>query len=344
MKQYKVIIWGLGSVARVAVRMILEKQSLCLVGAIDVDPKKIGKDAGEIFGFSKTGVIVSDKVDEVLAKEADVVLAYLPTGIDAQGNIDAKPAVDSFCKALNAKKNVITTVPINYYKELHPEIFATLDNCARKNGVTYTPYGLLPGAFGSYIPVILSGIVERVDKLVMNSGEDDQHNTSGWLSYFGYGKDPDTFNSDILANYILNYYKVGVYEIAERLGFDLDDFKGTHEVFAAPQDLPMDVTTVKKGTIYAHRFNMVGYAKGEEKVSLHYVHRICHTIVADPVINSTIHLEGLTNLDVELKGMIPQGEGYVTSTAPTISAIPSVVEAAPGWQQALDLRTIVPVK
>lgn len=41
--------------------------------------------------------------------------------------------------------------------------------------------------------------------------------------------------------------------------------------------------------------------------------------------------------------MIPQGEGYVTSTAPTISAIPSVVEAAPGWQQALDLRTIIPV-
>ena len=344
MKQYKVIIWGLGSVARVAVRMILEKQSLCLVGAIDVDPKKIGKDAGEVFGFAKTGVIVSDKVDEVLAKEADVVLAYLPTGIDAKGNIDAKPAVDSFCKALNAKKNVITTVPINYYKELHPEIFATLDDCARKNGVTYTPYGLLPGAFGSYIPVILSGIVERVDKLVMNSGEDDQHNTSGWLSYFGYGKDPKTFNSDILANYILNYYKVGVYEIAERLGFKLDDFKGTHEVFAAPQDLPTDVTTVKKGTIYAHRFNMVGYEKGKEKVSLHYVHRVCHTIVADPVIDSTIHLEGLTNLDVELKGMIPQGEGYVTSTAPTISAIPSVVEAAPGWQQALDLRTIVPVK
>lgn len=343
MKQYKVIIWGLGSVARVAIRMIQERKSLELVGAIDIDPKKVGKDAGEVFGLGKAGVIVSNDADKVLAQEADVVLAYLPTGIDAQGNIDAKPAVDSFCKALRAKKNVITTIPINYYQELHPEIFKVLDDCAKENGVTYTPYGLLPGAFGSYFPVILSGIVERVDKLVMNSGEDDQHNTSAWVSYFGYGQDPDTFNSDILANYILNYYKVSVYEIGKRLGFKFDDFKGTHEVFAAPQDLPTDFCKVKKGTIYAHRFVMTGLVNGEEKVSLRYVHRVCHTIVADPPIDSTIHIEGLTPLDVELKGMIPQGEGYITSTAPTISAIPSVVEAAPGWQQALDLRTIIPV-
>jgi hypothetical protein len=343
MKQYKVIIWGLGSVARVAIRMIMSRESLSLVGAIDVDPKKIGKDAGEVFGFGKTGVIVSNDADKVLATDADVVLSYLPTDIDSKGNINTKPAVESFCKALRAKKNVITTIPINYYKELHPEIFKMIDNCAKENGVTYTPYGLLPGAFGSYIPVTLSSIVERVDKIIMNSGEDDQHNTSGWVSYFGYGKDPKEFHSELLANYIINYYKVGVYEIGSRLGFKFDDFKGTHEVFAAPQDLPTDFCTVKKGTIYAHRFNMSGYVKGEEKVSLRYVHRVCHTIVANPSIDSTIHMEGLTNLDVELKGMIPQGEGYVTSTAPTINAIPSVVEAASGWQQALDLRTIIPV-
>ena len=340
---YKVIIWGLGSVARIAVRMIQERKGLELVGAIDVDPRKVGKDAGEVFGFEKTGVIVSDDADQVLSQDADVVLAYLPTDLDAAGNINAKPAVDSFCKALNAKKNVITTVPINNYRELHPEIFNQLDECAKENGVTYTPYGLLPGAFGSYLPVILSGIIERVDKIIMNSGEDDQHNTSGWLPYFGYGKDPETFDSEALGNYIINYYKVGVYEIGERLGFKFDDFKGTHEVMSAPQDLPTDFGGVKKGTIYAHRFVMSGYQNGEEVVSLRYVHRVCHTIVADPPIDSTIHIEGLVPLDIRIDGMIPQGEGYVTSTAPTISAIPSVVEAQPGWQQALDLRTIVPV-
>ena len=67
MKKYKVIVWGLGSVGRYAVIMIQSKKSLELVCAIDVDPKKVGKDAGEIFGFDKANVIVSDDIDEVLA-------------------------------------------------------------------------------------------------------------------------------------------------------------------------------------------------------------------------------------------------------------------------------------
>ena len=41
MKKYKVIVWGLGSVGRYAVKMILGKKSLQLVGAIDVDPAKV---------------------------------------------------------------------------------------------------------------------------------------------------------------------------------------------------------------------------------------------------------------------------------------------------------------
>lgn len=68
MKKYKVIVWGLGSVGRYAVIMIQSKKSLELVCAIDVDPKKVGKDAGEIFGFDKANVIVSDDIDEVLAR------------------------------------------------------------------------------------------------------------------------------------------------------------------------------------------------------------------------------------------------------------------------------------
>ncbi len=47
MKRYKVIVWELGSVGRYAVKMIQSKKSLELVGAVDVDPKKVGKDAGK---------------------------------------------------------------------------------------------------------------------------------------------------------------------------------------------------------------------------------------------------------------------------------------------------------
>jgi hypothetical protein len=68
-----------------------------------------------------------------------------------------------------------------------------IDDCAKENGVTYMPFGLLPGAYASYIPMVLSGLEARVDKIIVQSGEDDQHNTSGWVKVFGYGKDPKEY-------------------------------------------------------------------------------------------------------------------------------------------------------
>ncbi len=343
MKKYKVIVWGLGNVGRAAIRMIMEKECLSLVGAVDVDPDKVGKDAGEVFGFGKTGVIISSDVDRVFSTDADVVMDYTPLVRDEKGGFT--PSAVEICRALKAKKNVITTLPIYYSQTLTPDLFRMIDDCAKENGVTYLPSGLLPGAYASYIPMVISGIMGHVDKIVVESGEDDQHNYSSWVKVFGYGVDPKVFPNERLKAGIVSYYVSGVYEMGDRLGFKFDDFKSTHEVFTAPEDLSPIWGTVKKGTICGHRFTMTGMVHGEEKVTLRYVHKICDNIVPEPKISDRIHIEGLPgNVDVELKGMMPLGESYVTSAAPTVNIIPAVVNAAPGFRQAMDLPVVVPIR
>ena len=74
--EYRVIIWGLGSVGRSALQIINAKQSLRLVAAYDIDPKKIGRDAGEVCGFEPAGVIVTNDREAVLNTEADICLYY----------------------------------------------------------------------------------------------------------------------------------------------------------------------------------------------------------------------------------------------------------------------------
>lgn len=343
MKTYKIIVRGLGNVGRAAIRMIMEKESLCLVGAIDIDPKKVGKDVGEVFGFGKAGIIVSSDVDGVLAMDADVVLDYTPLVRDDKGGFT--PSALEICRALKAKKNVITTIPIYYSQLLTPELFQLINDCAMENNVTYLPSGLLPGAYASYIPMVISGIMGRIDKIVVESGEDDQHNFSSWVKVFGYGIDPDVFPCEKLKAGIVSYYVSGVYEMGDRLGFKFDDFKNTHEVFTAPEDLHPVWGTVKKGTICGHRFTMTGIVNGEEKVTLRYVHKICDDVVPEPKIYDKIHIEGLPgDVDVELKGMMPLDESYVTSAAPTVNIIPAVVETTPGFRQAMDLPVVVPIR
>jgi 4-hydroxy-tetrahydrodipicolinate reductase len=343
MKKYKVIVWGLGNVGRAAIRMIMEKQTLELVGAIDVDPNKIGKDAGEVFDFGKTGVTVSDDIEKVFAMDADVILDYTPLVRDSKGGFT--PSAMDVCKALRAKKNVITTIPIYYSQVTTPELYKMINECAKENDVTFLPSGLLPGAYASYIPMVISGIMGRVDKIVVESGEDDQHNYSSWVKVFGYGADPKAFPCERLKMGIESYYVSGVYEMGDRLGFEFDEVKTTHEVFTAPEDLHPIFGTVKKGTISGHRFTMSGFTGGEEKVTLRYVHKICHDVAPEPPVNDKIHIEGLPgDIDVDLKGMMPLDESYVTSAAPTVNIIPAVVEAQPGFRQAMDLPVVVPIR
>jgi hypothetical protein len=121
MKRYKVIVWGLGNVGRAAVRMIMEKESLSLVGVIDVDPNKIGKDAGELFGFGKTGVLVSSDTDKVFAMDADVILDYTPLVRDEKGGFT--PSAVEICRALKTKKTVSLICPQVCSPALMPAIF-----------------------------------------------------------------------------------------------------------------------------------------------------------------------------------------------------------------------------
>ncbi|MCH4010113.1 hypothetical protein [Companilactobacillus sp.] len=343
MEQYKVVVWGLGNVGRAAVRMIQSKKSLQLVGAVDNDPEKIGKDSGAIFDFPNTGVIVEGDIDEVLKRDVDVVLDYTPLVRDEKGGFT--PSAEDIVKVLNAGKNVVTTLPIYYSQVTTPDLYKMIDDAAKKNHVSYLPTGLLPGAYASYIPTVLAGLMGQVDSITVQSGEDDQHNYSSWVKVFGYGMDPDKFPQDKLKLGIASYYVSGVYEMGARLGMKFDDMKIEHECFTAPEDLHPIFGTVKKGTISGHRFTMSGMINGQKKASLVYVHKICDDVAPEPEIKNNIHIEGIPkSLDIDIEGLMPLDESYVTSAAPSVNVIPQVVEGESGFLQALDLKVVTPIQ
>jgi hypothetical protein len=339
MKQYRVIVWGLGNVGKVAVKMCMEKSELKIVGAIDVDSSKVGKDVGEIFGYGRAGVTVSSDVDKIFATDADVILCYTPLIRDEKGGF--MPSARDIVRALKAKKNVITTIPISYPEVSSPDVYALIDQVARENGVTFAPSGLLPGAYASYIPTVLSGLMGRVDSVLIESGEDDQHNNSSWVKVFGYGADPKAFPCDKLKYGIVTYYRDGVYEVGAKLGFKISELSSRHDVFTAPEDLKVAWGIVPKGTIAGHRFTISGLEDGIERVTLRYIHKVCDDKMKEPMIADRIHIEGWPKaLDLQLSGMMPLDDSYVTSAAPSVNIIPQVVEAEPGFKHALDLPVI----
>ena len=63
----RVIQYGLGPIGSAMARHVLARPGLELVGAVDVDPSKAGRDAGEVIGLErKLGFPVSRGLAEAL--------------------------------------------------------------------------------------------------------------------------------------------------------------------------------------------------------------------------------------------------------------------------------------
>ena len=342
MKKYRVIIWGLGSVGRYALKMINSRKSLELVGAIDIDPKKIGKDAGEIFGLPKTGVIVSDNSDEVLKTDADIVLYYTPQIYD-EGNIaptGVTANAKDICKALSSGKNVSTTLPIYYSEKTAPNFFEMINKCALENNVTYVQQGIFPGLFTPYITVVLGAMSGRIDSILVNSGQDDSNNTAPWVQVFGYGKDPETFNMDALKANVATYYGPTVIEVADRCGLEWDEYVVEHEIITAEVEMNPPCNKVLPGTISAHLFKMSCLKDGKAVSAFHFVHKVCHDIQPYPPRDTFIEINGEPNLKVAIEGMLYKVEPFSTSAAPSVNLIPQIVEAEPGFKNALEIPLV----
>ncbi len=349
MKNYKVIIWGLGNVGRSALIHIGLKKSLELVAAYDVDPAKVGKDAGEIFGYEKTGVIVSNDREAVLSKEADVVLYYAPQGYNGKGF--TQPCLTRTCDdvvdILNHKKNVITTVTVYYSQKLAPNLYERIDAAAKANGVTYMQQGIYPGLYTPYVPVVLAMATRNIETVGIYGGEPDEKNTAPWIAGMGFGKKPEEMDKqsmDGIATMFMCAYGETTVEIADRLGLEYDEYYQNHETLLSDRDYDTHnplFGVVKKGTVGAHILNMGVKKNGKEVVGFHFVHKAATAILPEHGVDFRIEITGENRVEAKIDGFLPEyGDVFLTSEAPGVNLIPGVVAAEPGFKNALEIAII----
>lgn len=119
---------GLGPIGRGIVAQVAEREGMELVGAVDLDPGKVGRDAGILSGTERLGVEVSGDLKEVLGREADVVV--LATGSRL---VDVAPQVEMCVRA--GKSVVSTCEELAFPFTAHPELARRIDELAEEHGV-----------------------------------------------------------------------------------------------------------------------------------------------------------------------------------------------------------------
>ncbi|MBR4162288.1 MAG: hypothetical protein IKR11_02125, partial [Solobacterium sp.] len=94
---------------------------------------------------------------------------------------------------------------------------------------------------------------------------------------------------------------------------------------------------VLPGTVGAHKFTMCTKKDGKEVTGFHFIHKASAEILKELPLEKYIEIKGEPNITIRLENIIPDEDPFLTSAAPSVNLIPSIVDAEGGFKNALDI-------
>jgi len=158
-KKIRAIQYGVGPIGASIARLMREKQAIEIIGAIDTDPAKVGRDLGEVVGAKDApwGLIVSAEAKEVLEQAADVV-------IHSTSVVARKSGWTSCLMCLEAESCIVSTCEeLSYPFRTNPELAAKLDTAAKEWGVALVGTGVNPGFVMDKLVVTLAAVSQSIE-------------------------------------------------------------------------------------------------------------------------------------------------------------------------------------
>lgn len=324
-KKIRVLQYGVGPIGASMVRLMRQKAALEIVGAIDKDPAKAGRDLGEVAGAADApwGVTVAADSAQLLAKPVDVVIhstsSYLPS------------VMDQLLECLGAGCCVVSTCEeLAYPYRKHPDLSAQLDAAAKEEGVALVGTGVNPGFVMDKLVLTLSAVSQRVEWAQAVRVVDASKRRLPLQKKIGAGMTPEEFRAQVRAGVIKHHgLPESIAMVADGLGFELDDISETIEPVIAEEPVKTGFLEVAPGQVAGVHQIARGTDGGKEKV---YMELRMFVGAKDPA--DSIELKGEPNLALTIPGGT---HGDVATTAVVVNAIPSILAAQSGLRTARDL-------
>lgn len=314
----KVIIFGLGPIGRECARLVLSRPGLQLVGCVDNDPAKEGKELGKLLGGVKSrGLKVVPDISRLNIDLKDGV------AIQTTGSF-LKEVAPQLLPLLDRGLNVVSSAEellLPFFTD--PALAREIDQKAREKGVTVLGSGINPGFLLDYLPLVLCGVCQNVERIIACRVVDAATRRRPLQAKVGAGIELLEFEKRKAACSIGH---VGLREsvafLAEGMGWRLDKIEGKLEPVIADRDFQTSYFPVPRGSVAGIHEVARGMVKGEEKILLDLSMYIGALEPRDLII-----IEGNPRLEVRVKGGTPGDEA---SVAALVNSVVQVAEAPPG--------------
>lgn len=324
MAKIKVIQFGLGPIGAGVARVIAQRPDFQFVGAVDIDPSKVGKDMGQLIGLERDlGVKVSDDAAKVLKKNADVVMHCTLSSL-----AKAEPQLAMIIKA---GKNIVSTCEELAMPWGQKALAQRIDALAKKHKVTVLGTGINPGFMMDTLPIMLTGVCQEVKAIRVNRVVDASKRRKPLQAKIGTGMSVAEFKAK--AGKEIRH--VGLFEsvkmIASALRWKLDKIEDTIEPVVAKASIKTEYFEVAPGYVTGVEQYGYGYSKGEKVIELHL--RMC---VDAGEGSDEVIIDGKPAIRSLIKGV----HGDLSTAAVAANCVRRVVAGVPGLVTMADIPII----
>lgn len=317
------VIYGVGPIGQLIARVAFER-GFDIVGAIDIDPQKVGKDLGEVVGLNRTlGIRIESDADKVLRDaRPDIVLHSTGSFFDR--------VYPQIMKAVRAGADVISTCETlawPWYR--YPDLAELVDNYARSHDVTVLGAGVNPGFVFDALPAVLSVTLTKLDKITVTRSLDASKRRYSFQKKIGLGMRPDQFAEALGKGEITAHvgFAESVLLLASIIGLRLDRVEEGQEALIAEERHETQYFKIEPGQVRGVVGHGSGFIGNKEVIRVEL--RAC--VGCEDF--EEVRLEGEPSITWRSTGT----PGDPATAAVIVNLVPRVLNARPGLITLKDL-------
>jgi 4-hydroxy-tetrahydrodipicolinate reductase len=325
MTKINVAQFGLGPIGVETLRLASAKPWIQIVGAIDNDPGKAGKDLSEVTGIKSLKSLKVYPTFKAMSAEARPDLIFHTTVSRF------KLAFDQIEPIARAGIGVVSSCEELLFPQLRePKLAGELDAICRKSGARVVGTGVNPGFVMDLLPVCMTGVSRKVTALHIQRVVNASTRRGPLQRKIGSGLSPAEFRRLFREGKAGHAgLKESLALIAHCLGWKVQNMTETGDAVVASKNIRTKHVEVKKGqTCGLHQY---AQAKLNGKICLTLDLKM-YLDAADP--HDAIQVEGEPPLDVLIRGGVA---GDHATVAALINTAPRLLQAQPGLLLMTDL-------
>ena len=327
-RKIRAVQYGCGPIGCSVAKLASQRRDIELVGAIDIDKDKVGKDLGEVVGLDKPlGVTISDDTDAVLSQtKPDIVLHTTSSWL--------KKVSEQLAGIIRAGINIVsTTEELSFPWRKEPGLAAEIDKLAKEHKVTVLATGINPGFLMDTWPLAMTAVCQEVKQVRVARIQDASPRRLPFQKKIGAGCTLEEFKKLVDTGTLRH---VGLAEsiamIAAGLGWELDDIRDEIEPIVAESEVRSQYLTVKPGQAAGVKQIGRGLSGGREVITLDF-----QAYLGAKESYDAVYITGTPNMEVVIKGGT---HGDIATAAMVVNATRRVVEAPPGLVTMKDMPLV----